>query len=183
MNNSSNSEKKAILQEFIAEDDIYVCINAKDDDVIVPNNHKGNFDLRLVLSLNFVNKPSFQDDFVEVILRFGGVPRKCILPYKAIWGVFNSDLKRLFFWQEHMPDEVATKIHEFQESQGGKTNTLTKKSAALRVQEEHQPESPSVKVPEKQKKPTFSVIENKNEIAPEKAPSKKRSRAHLKVLK
>ncbi|MBF0275190.1 MAG: hypothetical protein HQK84_08170 [Nitrospinae bacterium] len=170
--NLQHQQKVDILKEFIIDSDIFLCVNATHEGVIVPQNHKKNVDLRLIFSLHFRNKPDFQDDCIESVLLFGGVPRKCRIPYDAIWGVIQKEYNKLYFWQDEMPLEIRKKVEKNSPQLNAEEKTDEGDKQAF------PPSAPK-------KKPKLMVIENKKAEPVEKdeKTAKNKSRAHLKVLK
>ncbi len=185
-------KKKDIIVNMLAESDIFICVDATADNVILPQAHKLTTDLRLILSLNFRHTPEFHDEHIAVTLLFGGVPFDCILPYASIWGIYKDDFTKSYFWEEEMPDEPLSELNEIaalRDLESGKPRVIKRKKKKEETSEETEEEihKEEITVYDKQNHHplTFTLIDNPKKEKKKEPPSKekKKDRSHLKLLK
>ncbi|MBF0270905.1 MAG: hypothetical protein HQL98_02355 [Magnetococcales bacterium] len=85
---------------------VMLCLDASHPGVAVPRRFSSDNGLRLVLNRNMPQPIDIGPLTIESELRFGGIPHYCVIPYEAVWGVFNPDTRHGMFWSESMPDEI-----------------------------------------------------------------------------
>ncbi len=81
-----------LLELLAANAEVYVCVDARHPDVVVPAHHKT--DPRLVLRFGYaIGIPDLAVDASGVVgtLSFGGVGHRCYLPWTAIGGFWTED--------------------------------------------------------------------------------------------
>ena len=83
-----------------------VCLDATFKDVDVPRRFADDRKLMLILNSKMPQHIEVGADGVESELRFGGIPHYCIIPYGAIWSVFNPDTNHGMLWPESMPEGI-----------------------------------------------------------------------------
>jgi stringent starvation protein B len=96
-------DKKQAVEEILSKGDAMICLDSRDPEVQVPENHKGREDLRLVLNLNFRRSISTLPDGIQAELLFGGVPFLCWIPYKSLWAVYNPQTGEGYLWPGETP--------------------------------------------------------------------------------
>jgi stringent starvation protein B len=95
--------KQQVVEEMLSKGDTMICIDTRYPDVRVPDNHKGQEDLRLVLNLNFRHEISTLPDGIQAELLFGGVPFLCWIPYESLWAVYNPQTGEGYLWPGETP--------------------------------------------------------------------------------
>ncbi|MDH5762535.1 MAG: ClpXP protease specificity-enhancing factor SspB [Nitrospinota bacterium] len=101
-----NKDKQDFLNTMLAQGDAMVCIDARQPDVEVPKAHKTNPMLNLVLSLNFRRPFEVLEDGVYGSLSFGGRPYKCVIPFTAVWAIYEPDTQKGQVWETSIPDDI-----------------------------------------------------------------------------
>ena len=91
---------------LLSEGDAMVCLDARNPDVDVPSEHKNDPSLNLVLNLNFRRPIDVQKEGIFVTLSFQGRPHKCVVPFDAIWAIYEPNLKKGQVWEESLPKDI-----------------------------------------------------------------------------
>ncbi|MBF0296156.1 MAG: hypothetical protein HQL96_13285 [Magnetococcales bacterium] len=104
----SPSPGKADVVRLLLESEgrAMLCLDATRSGVMVPRRFAKDIELRLILNRNMPQPIDIGVEAIESELRFGGIPHYCVIPYDAVWGVFNPDTRHGMFWSESMPEEV-----------------------------------------------------------------------------
>ena len=103
----NSADPKEVIEALLERGDAMLCIDSRHRGVQVPENHRNNSALRLVLNLGFRNPINLLDDGVEAVLVFGGVRHHCWIPYDSLWGVYNPETLEGMVWPERIPEELA----------------------------------------------------------------------------
>lgn len=100
--------EKAEVVRFLLEKEgrVMVCLNAGATGVDVPRRFAKDEGLQLILNSNMPQPIDITDVGIESELRFGGFPHYCIIPFEAVWGVYNPDTGHGMFWPEAMTPSV-----------------------------------------------------------------------------
>ncbi|MDQ6993726.1 MAG: ClpXP protease specificity-enhancing factor SspB [Mariprofundus sp.] len=87
---------------------IYIVVDATRDDVILPDNLKGDLALRLVLSMRMPQQIHIRDDRLESDFSFGGQIFPCRIPMHTIWGAYQpeGELEQGLIWEESIPEII-----------------------------------------------------------------------------
>lgn len=149
-----NKNKYDLLLSLLSEGDAMVCLDARHPEVDVPQGHKNDPALNLVLNLNFRRPLDIQKEGVFVTLAFQGRPHECVVPFDAIWAIYDPNLKKGQVWEESLPKDI-----NLEEQLVGKEKL------------EPQRQMPTVKQG------------GKKDVPGESPPLKKRDRSHLRVVK
>ncbi|MBF0447732.1 MAG: hypothetical protein HQL67_05980 [Magnetococcales bacterium] len=104
MNNPHKGDVIRLLLE--TEGRIMLCLDATYSGVDVPSRFKKDFSLMLILNANMPQPIHIEKESVSSELRFGGIPHYCVIPFDALWCVFNPDSSHGMVWPESMPAEV-----------------------------------------------------------------------------
>ena len=150
---NENKNKYDFLLSLLSEGDAMICLDARLPEVDVPRNHKDNPALHLILNLNFRRPLDIEKDGVYVKLAFQGRPHACVVPFDAIWAIFDSTLKKGQVWEESMPADIN--------------------------RDEHFPQQ---QVPKPGKK-LLKVKAGSKKDVPGQTPQPKKDRSHLRVIK
>lgn len=101
-----NKDKQDFLNNMLAQGDAMVCIDARQPDVQIPKAHKTNPMLNLVFSLNFRQPFEVLEDGIYGSLSFGGRPYKCVIPFTAVWAIYEPDTEKGQVWEASIPEDI-----------------------------------------------------------------------------
>jgi stringent starvation protein B len=101
-----NKDKQDFLSDMLSKGDTMVCLDARQPDVVVPKAHKTNPMLNLVLSLNFRRPIDVLEDGIYGSLSFGGRPHKCVIPFTAVWAIYEPDTQKGQVWESSIPEDI-----------------------------------------------------------------------------
>ena len=101
-----NKDKQDFLNDMLSKGDAMVCLDARQPDVEVPKAHKTNPMLNLVISLNFRRPIDVLEDGIYGSLSFGGRPHKCVIPFTAVWAIYESDTQKGQVWETSIPEDI-----------------------------------------------------------------------------
>ena len=108
-------EKAGVIRLLLEnEGRVMLCMDATHDGVDVPRRFSGDTGLMLVLNNTMPQPIHILADSVASELRFGGIPHYCIIPYTALWSVFNPDTNHGKTWINSIPEgirQVHTALH------------------------------------------------------------------------
>jgi len=175
-----NKNKYDFLLSLLSEGDAMICLDARLPEVDVPKSHKENPSLNLILNLNFRRPLDVQKEGVCVTLAFQGRPHSCVIPFDAIWAIFDPTLKKGQVWEESIPPDINLEEHLQVQTQ--------EKSSPLKA-------APSVgKFPlagasalqkgiSKFGKKPPKIIAGSKKTDTDQSPRPKKDRSHLRVIK
>jgi stringent starvation protein B len=106
-----NKNKYDFLLSLLSEGDAMICLDARLPEVDVPRDHKDNPSLNLILNLNFRRPLDVQQEAVYVTLAFQGRPHPCVVPFDAVWAIFEPALKKGQVWEESIPRDINLEEH------------------------------------------------------------------------
>ena len=95
-----------IVNAMLAKGDTMLCIDTRHPEVQVPETHRGNCDLRLILNLGFRNPIHVLEDGVQADLLFSGALTHCWIPYESLWGVYSPQTGEGTVWPSRMPEDL-----------------------------------------------------------------------------
>ena len=101
-----NKKKYDFLLYLQETGDAMVCLDARLPDVDVPKNQKSNSSLNLVFNLNFRQPIEINEDTISATLAFSGRPYKCLLPFEAVWAIYDSNMQNGQVWEESIPADM-----------------------------------------------------------------------------
>jgi stringent starvation protein B len=101
-----NKDKQDFLSDMLSKGDTMVCLDARQPDVVVPKAHKTNPMLNLVLSLNFRRPIDVLEDGIYGSLSFGGRAQKCVIPFTAVWAIYEPDTQKGQVWEASIPEDI-----------------------------------------------------------------------------
>ncbi len=148
-----NKDKQDFLNTLLAQGDAMVCLDARQPDVEVPKAHKTNPMLSLVLSLNFRRPFEVLEDGIYGSLSFGGRAHKCVIPFTAVWAIYEPDTQKGQVWESSIPEDI-----DWGDSAGAAASA-----------------TPSIQAAEKL---SLKMVEGSG-----KSEKPKRDRSHLRVIK
>ena len=88
------------------EGDAMVCLDSRDPAVDVPESQKNNSSLSLIFNLNFRRPIEITEEGIFATLAFDGRPYPCILPFDAVWAIYDPNMKNGQVWEESMPKDM-----------------------------------------------------------------------------
>jgi stringent starvation protein B len=99
---------KATLLRVLLENEgrAMVCLDATRAGVDVPRRFSNDPGLMLVFNVNMPQPIEVLPHCVASELRFGGIPHYCVIPFDAVWSVFNPDTNHGMVWPDDMPESV-----------------------------------------------------------------------------
>ena len=103
---SLNKKKYDFLLHLLEVDDAMVCLDSRHPEVDVPESHKNNSSLNLVFNLNFRRPIEITEEGIFATLAFNGRPHKCILPFEAVWAIYDPNMKNGQVWEESIPEDM-----------------------------------------------------------------------------
>ena len=83
-----------------------LCLDATQKGVDVPRRFGNDCGLMLVFNREMPQPIHILPDSIASELRFGGVPHYCVIPYTALWSVFNPDTQHGMIWPDSMPKNI-----------------------------------------------------------------------------
>ena len=101
-----NKKKYDFLLYLLETGDAMVCLDARLPDVDVPKNQKPNSSLNLVFNLNFRQPIEINEDTISATLAFSGRPYKCLLPFEAVWAIYDPNMQNGQVWEESIPADM-----------------------------------------------------------------------------
>ena len=101
-----NKDKQDFLNTMLTQGDAMVCMDARQPDVEVPKAHKSNPMLNLVLSLNFRRPFDVLEDGIYGSFSFGGRAHKCVIPFTAVWAIYEPDTQKGQVWESSIPEDI-----------------------------------------------------------------------------
>lgn len=101
-----NKDKQDFLNDMLSKGDAMVCLDARQPDVEVPKAHKTNPMLNLVLSLKFRRPFEVLEDGIYGSLSFGRRPHKCVIPFTAVWAIYEPDTQKGQVWETSIPEDI-----------------------------------------------------------------------------
>ena len=101
-----NKKKYDFLLYLLETGDAMVCLDARLPDVDVPKNQKSNSSLNLVFNLNFRQPIEINQDTISATLAFSGRPYKCLLPFEAVWAIYDPNMQNGQVWEESIPADM-----------------------------------------------------------------------------
>jgi stringent starvation protein B len=104
-------------------------LDARLPEVDVPENQKGNSSLNLIFNLNFRRPFTVNEDAISATLAFNGRPHECLLPFEAVWAIYDPDMKNGQVWEESVPTDMNLADHMM----GGEPNKLEPKLKSVKT--------------------------------------------------
>ena len=123
-----NKKKYDFLLHLLETGDVLVCLDARLPEVDVPENQKGNSSLNLIFNLNFRRPFTVNEDAISATLAFNGRPHECLLPFEAVWAIYDPEMKNGQVWEESVPTDMNLADHMM----GGEPNKLEPKLKSVK---------------------------------------------------
>ena len=106
----SLAESKQQQVELILKGDhALLHLDARNNDVIVPEHLKSNAALTLKISYLFQGQLKVSAAGIDAYLRFSGNYFQCIIPWEAIWGVSGESGEQRI-WPESLPQDLLAQL-------------------------------------------------------------------------
>jgi stringent starvation protein B len=105
---SDAAKAKALREYFSRHGRIYIVVDATSDDVLLPDNLKGDPALRLVLNSRMPQPILIRDDRLDSDFSFSGTTYSCQIPMHTIWAAYlpDGDLEQGIIWDEDVPELI-----------------------------------------------------------------------------
>ncbi len=107
---SDAAKAKALREYFSRYSRIYIVVDATSDDVLLPDDLKGDPALRLVLNSRMPQPILIRDDRLDSDFSFSGTVYSCRIPMHTIWATYlpDGDLEQGIIWDEDVPELIKT---------------------------------------------------------------------------
>ena len=138
-----NKKKYDFLLYLLETGDAMVCLDARLPGVDVPKNQKSNSSLNLVFNLNFRQPIEINEDTISATLAFSGRPYKCLLPFEAVWAIYDPNMQNGQVWEESIPADMNLADQIVSEMVDNPASKPEKKLKSLKTSEKPTPESRS----------------------------------------
>ena len=138
-----NKKKYDFLLYLLETGDAMVCLDARLPDVDVPKNQKSNSSLNLVFNLNFRQPIEINEDAISATLAFSGRPYKCLLPFEAVWAIYDPNMQNGQVWEESIPADMNLADQIVSEMVDNPASKPEKKLKTLKTSDKPTPESRS----------------------------------------
>ena len=138
-----NKKKYDFLLYLLETGDAMVCLDARLPDVDVPKNQKSNSSLNLVFNLNFRQPIEVNQDAISATLAFSGRPYKCLLPFEAVWAIYDPNMQNGQVWEESIPADMNLADQIVSEMVDNPASKSEKKLKPLKTSDKPTPESRS----------------------------------------
>ena len=138
-----NKKKYDFLLYLLETGDAMVCLDARLPDVDVPKNQKSNSSLNLVFNLNFRQPIEINEDTISATLAFSGRPYKCLLPFEAVWAIYDPNMQNGQVWEESIPEDMNLADQIVSEMVDNPASKPEKKLKTLKTSDKPTPESRS----------------------------------------
>ena len=138
-----NKKKYDFLLYLLETGDAMVCLDARLPDVDVPKNQKSNSSLNLVFNLNFRQPIEIDQDTISATLAFSGRPYKCLLPFEAVWAIYDPNMQNGQVWEESIPADMNLADQIVSEMVDNPASKSEKKLKSLKTSDKPTPESRS----------------------------------------
>ena len=138
-----NKKKYDFLLYLLETGDAMVCLDARLPDVDVPKNQKSNSSLNLVFNLNFRQPIEINEDAISATLAFSGRPYKCLLPFEAVWAIYDPNMQNGQVWEESIPADMNLADQIVSEMVDNPASKAEKKLKPLKTSDKPTPESRS----------------------------------------
>ena len=138
-----NKKKYDFLLYLLETGDAMVCLDARLPDVDVPKNQKSNSSLNLVFNLNFRQPIEVNQDAISATLAFSGRPYKCLLPFEAVWAIYDPNMQNGQVWEESIPADMNLADQIVSEMVDNPASKPEKKLKPLKTSDKPTPESRS----------------------------------------
>ena len=105
---SNAAKAKALREYFSRHGRIYIVVDATSNDVLLPDNLKGDPALRLVLNARMPQPILIRDDRLDSDFSFSGTVYSCQIPMHTIWAAYlpDGELEQGIIWDEDVPELI-----------------------------------------------------------------------------
>ncbi|OGW17099.1 MAG: hypothetical protein A3K09_03595 [Nitrospinae bacterium RIFCSPLOWO2_12_FULL_47_7] len=136
-----NKNKHDLLMHLLSEGDAMLCLDARAPGVSVPPQHKTNPKLSLIINLNFKRPIEVTLEGVTATLAFSGRTHSCVLPFTAVWAIYEPHTMKGQVWEENIPKDANLMEQALKQApeQTTRSSTKTKKSGWLKEPDESKP--------------------------------------------
>jgi stringent starvation protein B len=174
---SDAAKAKALRKYFARHGRIYIVVDATSDDVLLPDNLKGDPALRLVLNSRMPQPILIRDDRLDSDFSFSGTVYSCQIPMHTIWAAYlpDGDLEQGIIWDEDVPELIKAIVKAVRSNMPDKDETTDAK-------QEDSSEAPAAEDKQGSTAAVVSVIDG-GAAADSKASRTKRKTGHLRVVK
>ena len=97
--------KVKLFSEWMKGDHVLIHLDARREDVRVPDHLKDHPALTLKMSYLFQGKTEHNDEGITSYLKFSGLYQECHIPWSSLWGMTSADGEQVV-WPEDAPKEL-----------------------------------------------------------------------------
>lgn len=97
--------KIKLFTEWMKGDHVLIHLDARREDVRVPEHLKEQTALTLKMSYLFQGKTEHNEEGITSYLKFSGLYQECHIPWSSIWGITSADGEQVV-WPEDTPKEL-----------------------------------------------------------------------------
>ncbi len=175
---SSLPAKKDVVLALLENDDVFVHLDPRREEVYVPKWFKQQPHLVLQIGLNMpvpITDLEVSDDAVSCTLSFNRSPFFCRIPWPAVYALVGAD-GRAMVWPDDIPPEVAAQAAKAAKGLEGPE----RRGGHLRaVSDEPEPEPPLQAPAEAEPEPEPEAVAVEPEPAPPKEPPAEKGKRQL----
>jgi len=176
---SDAAKAKQLRDYFSRYGRIYIVVDATQEEVIVPENLRGDPALRLVLNVRMPQQIRISDDRLDSDFSFSGQVFPCRIPMHTIWAAYlpEGDLEQGIIWDDSVPEMIRAIVQAVRSNMSDE--------AAQTLHEAHPPveaAEQSVADSDASSNATITVINGGGGDQREKH-DKARKSSHLRVVK
>ncbi len=133
---NKTKEKIKLFELWMQGDHVLIYLNSGQEGVVVPEYLKDNKALTLKVSYLFQGETTHNDQEISTYLKFSGNYFQCIIPWKAVWGLRNSEGESQV-WPDQLPLEVLKDliVQQIEGSREEQKQATTKPQPNLHVEE------------------------------------------------
>ena len=123
---SDAAKAKTLREYFSRHGRIYIVVDATSDDVLLPDNLKGDPALRLVLNSRMPQAIMIRDDRLDSDFSFSGIVHSCRIPMHTIWAAHlpDGDLKQGIIWDEDVPELITAIVKAVRSNMPGTAEAI-----------------------------------------------------------
>ncbi len=114
------TSKRDFAQTLLRRTQIQLLVDARRPGVKLPANLLNDWNVRLNLSYRFSTPPELREDYVRVLLSFGGKDFECIIPWIAVWAIIAADSGDIHSFPNDLPREVKAEVATMAKDQAEK---------------------------------------------------------------
>jgi stringent starvation protein B len=175
---SDAAKAKTLREYFSRHGRIYIVVDATRDDVLLPDNLKGDPALRLVLNSRMPQPILIRDDRLDSDFSFSGTVYSCQIPMHTIWAAYLPDgnLEQGIIWDDDVPELVKAIVKAVRSNMPDKDETTN-------VEQDDAGNAPNASEKQNSAAATSISVIDGGAATDNKNKRSKRKTSHLRVVK